>query len=82
MTPTTRLEIKSCPTCESRRIRRVQRDYHGAFQGKRYVVPALEFWECPVCGELVLDRDAMRRIEAASPAYRARRGTRKPNSLT
>jgi len=55
------------------RIARIQRDWTGEFQGKKYRVEALEFYECPVCGEQVLDREAMRRIEAKSPAFRLRR---------
>ena len=29
----------------------------------------LIFHECPICGERVFDRAAMRRIEAASPVF-------------
>jgi len=32
-------------------------------------VPNLEFYECAKCGERVYDREAMRKIEAYSPAF-------------
>jgi len=67
------LNITTCPNCGSKRIQHVCRDLHGEFKGEAYVVPNLEFHECPDCGERVFDRDAMRRIEAVSPAYRKRR---------
>ena len=42
------------------------------YQGQRYTVPRLEFHECPDCGEKIYEPAAMRRIEAASPAFKAR----------
>jgi YgiT-type zinc finger domain-containing protein len=67
------MKIARCPTFGSTKIVTVQRDWTGEFQGKKYKVEALEFHECPVCGEQVFDREAMRKIEARSPAFRARR---------
>ena len=61
--------ITSCPTCGSPKIRRVCRDLKRTYHSQPYVVPRLEFFECPACGERVYDRDAMRKIAAASPAY-------------
>lgn len=61
--------ISTCPTCGSDKIKRVKRNWKGNFQGEIYIVPALEFHECPNCGEEVYDREAMRKIEAYSPAY-------------
>src|SRR3990172_9458535 len=63
------LRITECPTCGGA-IREVRRDYKRKFRGREYVVPDLTFYECPVCGERVFDREAMRRIEAISPAFR------------
>jgi YgiT-type zinc finger domain-containing protein len=63
------IRITVCPTCGSRRIRRTCRNLTRDFRGKAYIVPALRFHECPDCGEKVFDRDAMRKIEAYSPAY-------------
>ena len=67
------MQIRKCPTCGSSKIQRVQRDWTGEFQGKRYIVEALEFDDCPSCGEQVFDRAAMRRIQEHSPAYRQQR---------
>lgn len=65
--------ITSCPSCGSAKIRKVQCDWSGEFQGQPYTVPSLEFYECRACGEKVYDRDAMRKIESHSPAYRKER---------
>ncbi len=67
------LEIKTCPTCGSREIKRVKKVWRGKYQGKAYSVPSLSFYECPDCGEKVYDRDAMHRIEEKSPALRKAR---------
>ena len=64
------LKITFCPTCGSRKIKRVQRDWTGEASGQRYTVSDLEFYQCPSCGERVYDREAMRKIEASSPALR------------
>ena len=63
------MEINTCPSCGSRRIEKLRRDWNGDFQGKHYVVRDLEYYECPVCGERVFDREAMRKFEARSPAF-------------
>jgi len=63
------MEITKCPTCGSDRIKKVRRNWTGKFQGKAYTVPALEFYECPSCGERIYDREAMQKIEAHSPAF-------------
>ncbi len=62
------LKIKTCPTCGSGRIAKVKKDWKGEYEGKRYSVPSLSFYECPDCSERVYDREAMQRIEAKSPA--------------
>jgi YgiT-type zinc finger domain-containing protein len=66
------MRITRCPNCGSARVEKVQRDWTGEARGKKYRVAALEFHECPVCGEQVFDREAMRRIEARSPAFKSR----------
>jgi len=62
-------KIKICPTCGSEKIKKVRRNLRGRFAERSYIVPSLEFYECPDCGEKVYDRDAMHKIEAASPAF-------------
>jgi YgiT-type zinc finger domain-containing protein len=63
------LKITRCPTCGSRKIKTVRRTLTRRFEGEAYTVPNLAFHECPDCGERLYDRDAMRKIEAHSPAY-------------
>ena len=64
------IDIKTCPTCGSRRIKRVRRTVTRQARGKRYTVPQLTFHECPNCGEQVYCPEAMEKIEA----YRPKRG--------
>jgi YgiT-type zinc finger domain-containing protein len=61
--------IPACPACGSTRIRAVQEDWSNTYAGKRYVVRNLRYFRCPQCGEKVYDPSAMRRIQAASPAF-------------
>jgi len=63
------IRITICPSCGSDKIKKVRQDWTGKFQGQVYTVPTLEFYECPDCGERIYDRQAMRRIEAYSPAF-------------
>lgn len=66
----TQLQITICPNCSSDKIRKVKRDWVDQVQGEVYIVPNLEFYECPTCGEKLYDREAMRAIEAHSPVFR------------
>ncbi len=59
--------IARCPTCGSDQIKQVCRDWTNTFQGQPYVVPAVTFFECPICGERVFERDAVVKIRAYSP---------------
>lgn len=68
-----RLRLAYCPTCGSSSIKRVRRNWKGQYQGKVYVAPSLEYYECPACAECVYDREAMRKIESHSPAFRKKR---------
>jgi YgiT-type zinc finger domain-containing protein len=62
------LKITRCPSCGSNKIKQVRRTWTGTVQGQTYTVPNLRFYECPACRERVYDREAMRQIEARSPA--------------
>jgi len=64
-----KITITRCPQCGSQDIQCVQQDWTGDYHGQTYSVPALEFYTCLACGEHVYDQDAMRKIEAASPAF-------------
>jgi len=63
------MNITVCPSCGSKRIRKVRRNWTGDFRGQLYRVPNLEYFACPDCQEKVYDRQAMHRIEARSPAF-------------
>lgn len=67
------INITRCPSCGSKRIKKVKRNWTGNFKGQIYIVPDLEFHECPACGEELYDAQAMRKIEAHSPAYAKKR---------
>lgn len=71
------MTINQCPTCGSDRIRKVHRKWTGVFQGQTYNVEGLEFYECPVCGERVFGREAIRKIEAQSAAFSGSREIKK-----
>ena len=75
-----KLNITTCPSCDSNRIKRVRRNLTRKFKGQEYTVPNLEYYDCPDCGEKVYDRDAMREIQAHSPAFK--RLSRKTNIPT
>jgi YgiT-type zinc finger domain-containing protein len=62
-------EITKCPSCGSTKIKKVRRKWSGVFKGQTYTVDNLEFFECPDCKERVYSPQAMRAIEAASPAF-------------
>jgi len=62
-------KLITCPSCSSGKIKKVKKNWKGAFQGQKYTVPGLEYHECPNCGEKVYDREAMRKIESHSPAF-------------
>ncbi|TLY32063.1 MAG: YgiT-type zinc finger protein [Nitrospirae bacterium] len=63
------VKITTCPTCGSKKIKKVRRTWSGEFRGLPYKVPALEYHECPACGEKIYDRKALKKIEAHSPAF-------------
>lgn len=75
--PKAAFRIAACPACGSTRIRAVQEDWSSSYTGKRYVVRNLRYFHCPQCGEKVYAPSAMRRIQAASPAFAKLPQTRK-----
>jgi YgiT-type zinc finger domain-containing protein len=48
--------ITVCPSCGSRTIKKMRRNWTGQVKGRTYVVPNLEYYVCPQCGETVYDR--------------------------
>ncbi len=61
------IDLKTCPTCGSRQIRKVCRSVARASRGRRFTVPRLTFHECANCGEQVFSPEAMEKIEAHRP---------------
>lgn len=63
-------EITRCPSCGSKKIKKVRKAVRGRFKGRPYTAPNVEFHECPDCGERIYGPEAMRKIEAhrAKPA--------------
>jgi YgiT-type zinc finger domain-containing protein len=61
--------ITACPSCGGAKIKKVRRRWSGEYKGRVYAVENLEFYECPDCEERVCDPEAMRAIEANSPAF-------------
>lgn len=61
---------KTCPTCGSKRIALVRTDYRTSVRGRPVVVKDLERQECPVCGEVLFDRAAMKRMQSLWPGRR------------
>jgi len=61
--------ITKCPSCGSVKIRRVRRKWSGEYRGQSSTTENLEFYECPDCKDHVYDPEAMRAIEANSPAF-------------
>ena len=72
-----KLNIKTCPSCGGKRVKRVRGNWAGDFKGETYTVPNLEYYVCPDCGEKVYDREAMRQMEAHSPAFKRGASKRK-----
>ena len=63
--------ISCCPTCGSSDLRKTRRNWTGEARGKSYMVPQLDFYECPACGERIYDRESMRLLQSFSPAFTA-----------
>ena len=64
------VSIKKCPTCGSGNLRKLRKNWESNAPGGKYMVPLLEYYKCPDCGEELYDKEAMRNIEAVSPNYK------------
>ena len=73
----TQLIVKTCPTCGSKRIRRVKRDIKSTRGGEPYVAHHIEIEECPNCGERLFSPEALDQIAARRPQTGKRTHTRK-----
>jgi YgiT-type zinc finger domain-containing protein len=66
------MEISVCPTCGSKKMKKVRGPLTRKFEGEAYTVPDITYHECPDCGEHLYEPDAMDKLQAASPAFRKR----------
>jgi len=66
------MQITFCPSCGGKKLKKVRRNLVEDYHGQWYMAPDVEFHECPDCGEKVYDPEAMRKIEAVSPAFKGR----------
>jgi YgiT-type zinc finger domain-containing protein len=64
------IDLKTCPTCGSAKIRKVRRTVTRGPVGRRYTVPQLTFHECPACGEQVYGPEAMQKIQSRRESAR------------
>jgi YgiT-type zinc finger domain-containing protein len=60
------LNIKTCPTCGSKRIRKVRRTVRRGGAGHEVSVPDVILHECPDCGERLYSPEALRRIQSCT----------------
>ena len=64
-----KLEITVCPVC-GHNINKIKEDWVGEYKNQKYTAPNLECYLCSNCDERVYPCEAMRKIEASSPAFR------------
>ncbi len=69
----TTITIKACPTCGSRRIRRIKRDIQSKRGGQPFIARNIDIEECPVCGERLFSPEALDQIAAQQPRKRPRK---------
>lgn len=55
--------FKRCPSCGSRKIKLVNGAHRTQVRGKRDAVPGIRRHERPACGEVLLDYEAVKKIE-------------------
>lgn len=70
MTNSTSPQFKKCPTCGSTKISLVRGNYQTTAHGKPLVVANVRRHECPHCGEVLLDYEAVKKIELRRHAKR------------
>ena len=71
------LKLTVCPTCGSRKLRRIRGTVSGSVQGRRYAVEGVSYYACPECDERIYDRKAMAEIAEARDGCRGDSGRRR-----
>ena len=59
------MELVVCPLCGSPSIKKKKGVYKFYLQGEPLSTPAIQYWECPNCGEAFFDRQANKKIDDA-----------------
>ncbi|MBI5762795.1 MAG: YgiT-type zinc finger protein [Planctomycetes bacterium] len=70
MTNSASPQFKKCPTCGSTKIGLVRGNYQTTARGKPIVVANVRRHECSNCGEVLLDYEAVKKIELRRSAKR------------
>jgi YgiT-type zinc finger domain-containing protein len=65
------MDIIHCPSCGSNKIRKYRGPVSREFEGEVYTAVDVTYHECPDCGERVYDSEAIDKMQAVSPAFRA-----------
>ena len=58
------IELRACPNCGSRSIKRVRKSFRAKLKARLIIVPDVEREICPECKEEYFDRDANIAIDA------------------
>lgn len=53
----------TCPNCQVGRLKPIRTTYAHIYDDTLIQVPNIPAWKCDVCGEIIYDPDAIRRIE-------------------
>ncbi len=64
------MKLRACPNCDSKRLKKIRGNLTREFDGQKYSVSNVEYYECPDCGERIYGPEAVRKIQAKSPAFR------------
>jgi predicted nucleic acid-binding Zn-ribbon protein len=75
----TKLAIKTCPTCGSRKIRRVKRQIESNRGGHPFIAKNIEIEECPIAASGFSARKLLRKLRPNVPG--AGRGPAAENPL-
>ena len=73
----TALKLSICPNCGNKNLKKVRKAVTGVRQGKPYSAAAVDFYECPDCGERIYDPAAIRQIEHQSQVRTRHRPVRR-----
>ena len=63
------MDIAQCPGCGSPRIKKVTGRLRRVCEGQSYIVQDVTYHRRADCGDQVYGPEAVRRIQAESPAY-------------